>query len=115
MSVPSPGAAGVAEPSSASHALRMVLTGLNWLACDDVASVPASVQADCLRGLEQAASMHAAARAKVLAGFSAQRGFRGRRSGVRADVADLADPHVGCRGAGRGGLDAAARRSPGGR
>ena len=75
MSIPSPGAAGVAEPSSAGQALRMVLTGLSWLTRDDVASVPASVQAECLRGLERAASMHTAARAKVLAGFSAQRGF----------------------------------------
>ena len=69
MSVPSPGSAG--------EAMGMVLAGLGWLASAeaDVASVPASVQADCLRGLEQAASMHVAARAKVLAGFAAQRGF----------------------------------------
>ena len=55
----------------------MVLAGLGWLASAEaeVASVPASVQADCLRGLEQAASMHVAARARVLAGFAAQRGF----------------------------------------
>ncbi len=55
----------------------MVLAGLGWLASADadVASVPTRVQADCLRALEQAASMHAAARARVLAGFTAQRGF----------------------------------------
>ena len=53
----------------------MVLAGLGWLASADVASVPAGVQADCLRALERAASVHAAARAKVLAGFTAQRGF----------------------------------------
>jgi hypothetical protein len=62
-------------PESAGEAMRMVLAGLGWLTAGDVASVPVSVQADCLRGLERAASMHAAARARVLAGFAAQRGF----------------------------------------
>ena len=50
------------EPSSAGHALRMAVTGLSWLAPRDVAAVPAAVQADALRDLERAASMHAAAR-----------------------------------------------------
>ena len=53
----------------------MVLAGLGWLAAADAASLPAGVQADCLRGLERAASVHAAARARVLAGFTAQRRF----------------------------------------
>ncbi len=69
MSVPSPGSAG--------EAMGMVLAGLGWLASAeaDVGSMPASVQADCLRGLERAASMQTAARARVLAGFTARRGF----------------------------------------
>jgi Domain of unknown function (DUF222) len=50
----------------------MVLAGLSWLAQADAASVPGQVQAECLRGLERAQSIHAAARAKVLAAFTAQ-------------------------------------------
>ncbi len=75
MSVPLPGAGEVGEPSSAGQALRMVLAGLGWLANADAASLPVQVQAGALRGLERAASVHAAARARVLEGFSAQRGF----------------------------------------
>ena len=56
--------------------MRMVLAGLGWLASADVASVPAGVHADCLRALERAASMQAAARAKVLAGFNGAAGVR---------------------------------------
>jgi len=52
----------------------MVLAGLGWLASADLASVPVAVQADCLRGLERALSVHAAARARVLAAFTAQGG-----------------------------------------
>ena len=39
-------------PQSASDAVAMVMSGLGWLADADMASMPASVQADCLRGLE---------------------------------------------------------------
>ena len=59
----------------------MVLAGLGWLAAADAAGLPGPVQADCLRGLERAASVHAAARARVLAGFSARRGFEGDGQG----------------------------------
>ena len=75
MSVPSPGATEVAEPSSAGEALRMAVAGLGWLAAADAASMPAPVQADALRELERLQSLHAAARAKTLAAFTAQRGF----------------------------------------
>ena len=37
--------------------------------------MPAAVQAECLRGLERALSVHAAARARVLAAFTAQGGY----------------------------------------
>ena len=53
----------------------MVLAGLGWLARADMASVPAGVQADCLRGLERVLSVHAAARARVLGAFTAQGGY----------------------------------------
>ncbi len=75
--MPSHGCSEVAVPSSPGEAMGMVLAGLGWLASPgaDVASAPGSVQADCLRALERAASMHAAARAKVLSAFTARRGF----------------------------------------
>ncbi|HVB43417.1 MAG TPA: DUF222 domain-containing protein [Streptosporangiaceae bacterium] len=62
-------------PQSSGAALEMVLTGLDWLAKADLASSPAAVQADCLRGMERALSMHTAARARVLAAFTAQAGY----------------------------------------
>ncbi|HTZ25189.1 MAG TPA: hypothetical protein VMC83_14455, partial [Streptosporangiaceae bacterium] len=54
-----------AVPASAAQALAMVAAGLGWLATADAASMPTAVQADCLRGLERAASMHTAARSRV--------------------------------------------------
>jgi len=64
-----------AVPASAAQALAMVAAGLGWLATADAASLPTAVQADCLRGLERAASMHTAARSRVLSAFNAQAGF----------------------------------------
>ena len=63
----SPGAAGV--PVSAAAAVAMAQTGLAYLASADMASLPAAVQAECLRGLERAESLHTAARAGALAAF----------------------------------------------
>jgi hypothetical protein len=53
----------------------MAKSALNWLATTDVASLPTALQAECLRGLEQAASMHTAARSRVLSAFHAQAGY----------------------------------------
>ena len=64
-----------AAPASATDAVAMVQAGLGWLAASDTASLPTAVQADCLRGLEQAASMHTAARSRVLSAFNAQAGY----------------------------------------
>lgn len=64
-----------AAPSSAAEAVEMARTALGWLAAADAASLPASVQADCLRGLEQAAALHTAARSSVLTAFTAQAGY----------------------------------------
>jgi|HubBroStandDraft_6_1064221.scaffolds.fasta_scaffold23043_3 hypothetical protein len=63
-----------AAPASAADAVAMVAAGLGWLATTDVASLTTIEQADCLRGLERAASMHIAARSRVLSAFSAQGG-----------------------------------------
>ena len=61
-------------PSTAADAVAMAQAALSWLAKTDVASLTTIEQADCLRGLERAASMHIAARSRVLSAFSAQGG-----------------------------------------
>ncbi len=53
----------------------MMLTALDWLARADLAAAPAAVQAQCLRGLERAQSVHAAARARALGAFTACGGY----------------------------------------
>jgi hypothetical protein len=63
-----------AAPTTAAQAVAMVQAGLGWLATTDAAALPTAVQADCLRGLERAASMHTAARSRVLSAFHAQDG-----------------------------------------
>lgn len=67
--------AGVPAPRSAADAVAMALASLQWLATANLASMPAVVQADGLRGLERVLSVHTAARANVLAGFCAQVGY----------------------------------------
>jgi len=53
----------------------MVLAGLSYLATADPTALAAQAQAECLQGLEQAAAIAAAARARVLAAFTAARGY----------------------------------------
>src|SRR5260370_11535584 len=69
------GSANPGVPGSADEALEMVMAGLTWLAEADMAEAPAVVQAECLRGLERAASVHAAARATVRSAFDTGGGF----------------------------------------
>jgi hypothetical protein len=64
-----------AAPATATEAVAMMQAGLGWLAAADTWSMPSAVQADCLRGLERAASMHIAARSRVLSAFNAQAGY----------------------------------------
>ena len=54
---------------SAAAAVAMAHAGLAYLASADMASLPAAAQAECLRGLERAESLHTAARAGALAAF----------------------------------------------
>jgi hypothetical protein len=63
-----------AAPVTAAEAMAMVQAGLGWLATADTASLPTALQAETLRGLEQAASMHTAARSRVLSAFCTQGG-----------------------------------------
>jgi hypothetical protein len=53
----------------------MVSAGLSYLASRDAAQLPTAVQAETLCGLERAEAVHTAARAKVLAAFTAQNGY----------------------------------------
>jgi hypothetical protein len=61
-----------ATPAAALAMLESALDGLNGA---DMASLPAAAQAQCLRVLERAGAKHTAARASVLAAFTAQGGF----------------------------------------
>jgi hypothetical protein len=63
-----------AVPSSAAQALAMVRAGLGYLTSCDAAELSTPVQAEALIGLEQAEAQHTAARARLLAAFSARHG-----------------------------------------
>jgi hypothetical protein len=64
-----------AVPRSVADAMAMVLAGLGWLATCDTTDLPNTVLADCLRDLESASAMHAAARGAVLTSFCAHQGY----------------------------------------
>src|SRR5215470_19576087 len=61
-------------PVDAAEAMAMAQAGLGWLADADAASLTTAEQADCLRSLERARSVHTAARSRVLAAFHARDG-----------------------------------------
>jgi Domain of unknown function (DUF222) len=62
-------------PASAREALDMVRAGLGYLAAADPGQVPAVTQAECLRELERDAAVLTAARAWILASFTAGQGY----------------------------------------
>ena len=64
-------------PASAREALDMVRAGLGYLAAADATQLAAATQAECLRELEQAGAVATAARAAVLAAFTAGQGYAG--------------------------------------
>ena len=68
---------GVTAPANAREALDMVRAGLGYLAAADAAQLPAVTQAECLRELEQDAAALTAARAWMLAAFTAGQGPAG--------------------------------------
>src|ERR1022692_2298153 len=71
MPAPVTAAAADAMPVTAAGAVAMAQAALAFLANANMASVPAGVQAECLRGLERIESLHTAARAGALAAFMA--------------------------------------------
>ena len=62
-------------PASASEAMEMMHAGLGYLAAADATAMAAETQARCLQMLEQAHSMGTAARASILAAFTAGQGY----------------------------------------
>ena len=62
-------------PASTGEALAMVRAGLGYLADCDAGSLGTAAQADTLIGLEVAEAQHTAARARILAAFTAQQGY----------------------------------------
>jgi hypothetical protein len=64
-------------PTCAREALEMVRAGLAYLAAADATQLAAQTQAEWLRELEQADAVATAARASVLAGFTAGQGYAG--------------------------------------
>jgi len=65
----------VAAPASDAEAIDMFLDGLGYLATMDPTALAAETQARCLLGLEQGGAMTTAARARILAAFTAGRGY----------------------------------------
>src|SRR5262249_704598 len=65
-----------ASPATAGEALSAIRAGFRYLNAADLASLTAAEQADCLLALERAESMQTAARARGLAAFHAQGGYR---------------------------------------
>ena len=61
--------------ASVSEALDMVQAGLSYLAAADAAQLPPATQAECLRRLERSDAIATAARAFILAGFTAGQGY----------------------------------------
>ena len=57
------------------EATELMLAGLRQLAKTDFSTEPTAVQAECLRALEQAASVHVAARSAALTAFSSAGGY----------------------------------------
>jgi hypothetical protein len=101
-----------ATPSSPAQALAMLHASLGYLAACDAANLGTAVQAEALAGLEQAEARHTAARARILAAFTAQDGYQadgqfGAKSWLRAVTKitmgpPAAGPSGDCRRARRG-------------
>jgi len=64
-----------APPASTSEALGMLTSAMSYLATAEATQMPAQVQAQCLMTLEQADAMETAARASILAAFTASQGY----------------------------------------
>src|SRR5260370_18902783 len=97
-------------PATAADAAAMARAALGWLAAADAGSLTTAEQADCLRALEQAESMHTAARARMLGAFRARGGFED--DGHRSAPSVLRGPHRLTDGAAAGAMGWMRRASP---
>ena len=61
--------------ASVGEALGVARAALGYLAAADATQLATTTQAECLRGLEQAGAVATAARASMLAGFTAGQGY----------------------------------------
>jgi len=64
-----------AKPASTAEALRMLSSAMSYLAAADPAAMSAQAQADCLLALERLDAVETAARAWILAAFTAGHGY----------------------------------------
>ena len=62
-------------PASTAEAIAMYLTALRHLAATDPAALVTQAQAECLHALEQGDAISTAARARILAAFTASQGY----------------------------------------
>ena len=62
-------------PANAAEALAAVRAGLEYLATADPTELTTDEQADCIRGLAAAESVHLAAASRLLAGFDTANGY----------------------------------------
>src|SRR5215471_1196078 len=69
------------EPVSVGAALVALERALDALNAADAALLPTHLQAQALRALERAEAKHTAARAQILAAFTAQDGYEGDGQG----------------------------------
>jgi len=65
-----------APPASTSEALGMLTSAMSYLAIAEATQMPAAEQAQCLTTLERLDAMETAARASILAAFTATQGYR---------------------------------------
>jgi hypothetical protein len=65
----------VPAPASTTEALAMVRAGMDYLAAVDPTAMAARAQAECLQALEQLDAVATAARARILAAFTAGHGY----------------------------------------
>jgi hypothetical protein len=74
--------------ASAAQAADMARAGLRYLAAADPAQLTAAEQAECLRDLERITAVTTAARARVLGGFTAGKGYCDDGADVNPAVLD---------------------------
>jgi hypothetical protein len=68
----------VPAPAGLAEALAVIRAGMGYLAAADAAAMAAQAQAGCLQALEQLDAVEIAARARILAAFTAARAGAGQ-------------------------------------